>query len=297
MLAQNSENVFLKPADCIARTQMRDTIIDRYGISPTVLGRSILSREIECYRIGSGEKYILVAAAHHALESITVNIAFLLMDILMSKMETGSVNGVNCKLLLSNYSFMILTCVNPDGIELRMHGASDTPLYDRQMRMSGGSFSSWQANARGVDLNHNYNFRFAEYKYIERERGITAGPTLYSGEFPESEPEVRTVANLVRTLMPRAVVSLHSQGEQIFSMPRDRAVRRIAERLGSICGYSVCEPADTACFGGLCDYCGNLGIPSFTYELGRGKNPLPESDIIPIFKRVYPSLALLPTML
>ena len=28
-------------------------------------------------------------------------------------------------------------------------------------------FSHWQANARGVDLNHNYDSGFYEYKKIE----------------------------------------------------------------------------------------------------------------------------------
>ena len=199
--------------------------------------------------------------------------------------------------MLSKYCFLILPCVNPDGVELRYHGASDSLLRERQMRMSGGDFSLWQANARGVDLNHNYDAGFLEYKRMEREKGIIPGPTLYSGEYPESEPETRGVANLVRTLSPAAVVSLHTQGEEIYYQPKDRKTARRAERIASLLGYSIGIPEGTSAYGGLSDYTGSLGIPSFTLELGKGANPLDEGEVPAIFARVGETLAILPTLL
>ena len=211
------EDVFLSLADTDARRKMTDRIEEKHpGVSGTVIARSILSRPIEAFYIGEGDRYITILGAHHALESITVNIAYLLIDYIASSRNNTLLKGVDCKLLLSKYRFAIVPCVNPDGIELRCHGAEKTPLYDRQIRISGGDFSSWQANARGVDLNHNYDFGFSEYKRIEAGLGISAGATLYSGEYPESEPETRGVANLIRTISPVAVVSLHSQGEENF---------------------------------------------------------------------------------
>ncbi len=297
MFSGRIDKELLLPADDKGREVMLKHIEEKHGITPTRIARSILSREILMYKIGEGKRSVLIAAAHHALESVTANIALLLVDILLSNYENGAIKGNNCKLLLSQYSFFILPCVNPDGIELRYHGLLDTPLYDRQRKMSGGDFTAWQANARGVDLNHNYDYRFAEYKALERQRGITAGASLFSGESAESEPEVRGVANLVRTVMPSAVVSLHSQGEEIYAMPNNRVMQRRAERLASMCGYLHSTPEDTALYGGLCDYTGSLGIPSFTYEVGKGKNPLPESCIPSVFARIAESLILLPIVL
>ena len=292
------EPVLLLPADESGRTKMTEYIEKKYGIRPTLtVARSILSRPIEGYIVGKGKRYILVTATHHALESITTNIAFMLIDLLLSKENVGSINGVDCKLLLSKFAFIIIPCVNPDGVELRLHGVADTPLKERQMRMSGGDLSTWQANSRGVDLNHNYDFGFVTYKTVEREHGIVPGPTLYSGESPESEPETHGVANLVRTLSPVAVVSLHTQGEEIFFGPNDEKSTRIADRLSSLTGYSLSLPEGTSAFGGLCDYTASLGIPSFTLELGRGRNPLPESDAPRIFSRVGKAVAILPTLL
>ncbi len=294
----NIDDVFLLPADSEGREKMKDRIIQKYGnITVTTVARSILSREIEGYFIGEGKRYIAVFAAHHAQESITANIAFLLIDLLLTGMRQGRINSIDCKLLFTKYRFAVVPCVNPDGIEMRYHGVSDSPLKDRIMRMSGGNFSSWQANARGVDLNHNYDFGFAEYKAKERELGIVAGKGLYSGESAESEPEVRGVCNLLRTLDLSAVVSLHSQGEEIYASPKDKKNQRRAERLAKMCGYTVAVAEGTAAFGGLSDYTGSLGIPSFTLELGKGQNPLPEADVPLIFGRVGEALATLPIIL
>jgi g-D-glutamyl-meso-diaminopimelate peptidase len=289
---------FLLKADSYGREKMREHLLAKHpGINGSIVGRSILSRPIEAYFIGRGRRYVFLVAAHHALESITVNFSFAFMDYLMSKSQFGAINGVDCKLLLSKYCFVVVPCVNPDGIELRMNGAGNTPLTERLMRMSGGDFSFWQANARGVDLNHNYNYGFSEYKRIEAAESIGAGRSLYSGEEPESEPETRGVANLVRTLMPFSLVSLHTQGEEIYAYPDTARVKRCAERLAKITGYRTASPTGTAAYGGLSDYASSLGIPSFTLELGKGENPLDESMLGGIFPKVADAIAFLPTLL
>ena len=292
------DDVFMLPTDTEARAVMTERLLQKHpDINVASIARSILSRPIEAFYIGSGRRYITVFAAHHAMESITTNIAYIMIDYLLYNANCGDDLGVDCKLLLSKYTFVVIPCVNPDGVELRYHGAETSPLYERQMKMSGGDFSAWQSNARGVDLNHNYSFGFEEYKRLEAERAILPGPTLFSGEYPESEPETRGVANLIRVLSPRAVVSLHSQGEEIYSFPSAPNIQRISKRIEKITGYTVAAPDGTAAYGGLCDYTGSLGIPSFTIEVGKGKNPLPQSDIPDIFLRVRKAIAILPTLL
>ena len=292
------DKVFSLVADADGRDKMSEWIEKKHrGTDTTVIGRSIFSREIKAYFIGSGKRYVTVFATHHALESITANLSYMLIDLLLSSRCKNGVYSMDCKLLLSKYRFVIVPCVNPDGVELHYHTADGTPLYDRLMRMSGGDFTTWQANARGVDLNHNYDAGFGEYKLIEKERGIVPGPTLYSGEYPESEPETKSVATLIRTLDPAAVVSLHSQGEEIYAFPRTPKVERIARRFAQMTGYTLKAPTGTASYTGLCDYTGSLGIPSFTLEVGRGTNPLPESAATDIFLRIARALLFLPTLL
>ena len=292
------DDVFTTPADFAGRVKMVDRLIEKHrDINYTSFAKSILSRPIEAFYIGSGKECIAVFASHHALESITSNLAYIFIDFLMTIAKENMIYDIDCKLLLSKYRFIVVPCVNPDGIEMRYHGADNSPLRERQMRISGGDFSTWQANARGVDLNHNYDYRFFEYKELEAKMNISAGATLYSGEHPESEPEVRGVANLVRTLLPRAVVSLHSQGEEIYSFPNIPAISRVAKKLADISGYEHKVPDGTATYGGLCDYTGSLGIPSFTFEVGKGINPLPESVIVGIFERLSRAIVTLPILI
>ena len=286
---------FLAPATESARIKMHESILN---ISPSVeyfrIGKSISGRELLAYKIGNGRGRVAFFAAHHALESITANLLYSVIYLALSgRAPVG--NGNSLSHLLSLYTYYFVPCVNPDGIELRLTLSSDSPIAYRFCHLYE-SFPRWQANERGVDLNHNYDYGFYEYKSIERERKISAGATLYSGEYPESEPESRAAASFVRALAPVAVVSLHSQGEEIFFFPS--TADRAAASLAKMTGYKLSYPTDTAAYGGLCDYTGGiLSIPSFTLEVGRGKNPLDESQLPSLIAKLTPPLLLLPTLL
>ena len=294
-------NVY-SPPDAQLRKSKLAELLERYpSLTATVIGRSMLGRDIDCFRIGEGKRSILALGAHHAMEHITTLALYDFIEFLAERSERAAACcGVNVAFLLSRFSFFIVPCVNPDGVELQLNGAKEGPMYSRELRMNDGSsdFSRWQANARGVDLNHNYAYGFAEYKRIEAAEGILPGKTRYSGEYPESEPETKSISNFVRILAPAAVVSLHTQGEEIFSMPKTDRVEKIAKRLAEKVGYKHSIAKGHAAYGGLSDFTGeSLGIPSFTVELGLGENPLPEKQLIPISERVRKLLVLLPTYL
>ena len=171
--------------------------------------------------------------------------------------------------------------------------------------MNSGSkdFSHWQANARGVDLNHNYDAGFAEYKQIERQSGITEGaPTRYSGESPESEPEVAAICSLIRTLPFSFLMTLHSQGEEIYykysGNPEEQTKNFTAVKaLASMTGYALSTPQGAASYGGLSDWAGGkMGVPSVTLECGKGENPLPIEECMKIYGGVRRALFCAPMM-
>jgi g-D-glutamyl-meso-diaminopimelate peptidase len=191
--------------------------------------------------------------------------------------------------------------LNVDGTEIAIHGLSeDCPTGERLERANGSSdFSRWQANARGVDLNHNYNARFYEYKEIERAEGLfSASPTRWSGEYPESEPETACLANYLRYNAPRLVLSFHSQGEEIYGDTGEvEGADGIAMRLSAYTGYRLAKPEGGAGYGGLSDwYRAEMHLPAFTVECGKGKNPLPLSDGEGIYSRVRRMLFCAPTL-
>ena len=206
-----------------------------------------------------------------------------------------SMDGCDVRFLFETRAVCIVPMLNPDGVEYQIHGVSeDHVLYDRLISMNGGSgdFRHWQANARGVDLNHNYQSGFAEYKRIEAERGIFGGaPTRYSGECPESEPETGALCNYIRYRDDlRAVLTLHAQGEEIYYTSRGESLpesERMARGLARACGYRLAEPDGAASYGGLTDWCiREMRLPSFTVECGKGSNPLPLTDFFSIYVRL-----------
>ena len=282
------------------REKREEQIKSRFeSVCTLTIGKSILGRDISAFKIGNGKQSILAVASHHAKEYITTLGIYEFIDFLTNNStRPRTFMGISLDFLLENYSYYLVPALNPDGIELHLSGDGQNPLSERQRRMSGGSFASWQSNARGVDLNHNYDYRFAEYKAIERSHSICAGNTRYSGEYPESEPETRALSNLVRTLMPAAVVSFHTQGREIYFSPANEKTERRARRIASAVGYSVKAKEGFYAYGGLCDYTGEvLGIPSFTVELGLGESPLPESSLPEIVTVTRKTLILLPSLL
>lgn len=275
---------------------------EQYPNHPTVhIGRTLLSAPIDAVRLGTGRRAVVYVGAHHGSEWVSANVLFaFILRVAEAAKRRERMFGVDVSFLLSNVSVFVVPMLNADGCDLAMTGIPTPPIENRQRRMAGeDGFRHWQANARGVDLNHNYDYRFAEYKAVEREQDIFPGPTKYSGEYPESEPETAALASFIRILAPNAVVSLHTQGEEIYFMPRNSpTAERIAHRLNRFLAYRIAVPDGTAAYGGLCDYSGEtLGIPSFTLELGRGENPLPQ-DIFPsLLHRVLPALIRFPTFL
>ena len=248
------------------------------------IGKSLFGRSIPCLRFGAGSVNMLYVGAHHGMEWIT---SILLMrfaeDLCDNYINKRNLYGINADYLYQARSFYIVPILNPDGVELCINGiAAGNPMKDRLVRANNMSddFSSWQANARGVDLNHNYDAGFAEYKSIESKLGITgAAPTRYSGEYPESEPETQALCKLVRTVGDfKIAMALHTQGEEIYADFNGKYPPRgeiIGKQLARCSGYKLTRADGPAAYGGFKDwYISEFNKPAFTVECGKGKNPL-----------------------
>ena len=282
-------------------------LADTYSfLNLTYLGTSILDRAIPVLHIGNGNRRVLYVGAHHGMEWITSLVLTQFLEELCEIVESKRrVCGIYPCDLLDGYTLSVIPMLNPDGVEYQIHGVDENnPLRERLLEMNDGNedFSAWQANARGVDLNHNYDAGFAEYKQLEKEQNMKKGaPTRYSGECAESEPEVSAFCNLIRFSAPwKGVMTLHTQGEEIFAPPCDRNEKGevTARRLSQLTGYRLSRAEGLAAYGGMSDWCAEkLSIPSFTMECGRGKNPLPITQTSSIYATMRASLFLFPTIL
>ncbi|MBW7573955.1 M14 family metallopeptidase [Caproiciproducens faecalis] len=261
-----------------------------------IAGMSVLGRNLYFLKLGTGPNQVFYNAAHHSLEWITSPLLMKFTEnfLYAYTLEHTLGNGYNPREIWSQSSIYIMPMVNPDGIDLVLNGLQpDNPYYLDLIAWNKGStdFSQdWQANNRGVDLNHNYNAAWQESKAAEAEYGITGpGPTRYSGPFPVSEPETKTVVNFTQSHDFRLVIAYHTQGQVIYWNFKNMAPpegRMIGEEFAAISGYRLDETIGIASYAGYKDwFIQDYRRPGYTIEVGLGQNPIPISQFNTIYQQ------------
>lgn len=263
------------------------------------IGCSVLGRDITGMILGSGRERILYAAGFHGQEWISSLVLLRFCEEVCAALErNGSIADIRVAEALAGRSLVFVPMVNPDGVDIAIHGSGSAGSYAQTVReLSGNEAGRWQANARGVDINHNFNAGWETLRAMERENGIdSASPRQWCGEAPESEPETAALTALCRRASFRHVLALHSQGEEIYWKYGERTpahARVMAEVMAAAAGYAVCDPEGLASHGGFKDwFIEETGRPGFTVELGKGINPLPLSDFEPLYEKVQEMLML-----
>ncbi len=253
------------------------------------IGKSLLGKEIYSLVLGEGEKNILFVGGTHGLEWLT---ALLLLRFTESLLIKESIKGFSVEDILKNICLIVVPELNPDGIEIAIKGASACGKYKgANFEICNGDFKEWSANARGVDVNHNFNADWYSLREKEIEAGITSpSPRRFGGVYPESEPETAAITRLCRNIPIDLLISFHSQGEEIFyeygnSTPEKSLT--FAKIFSALSGYTLEKNYGLASSGGLKDwFIEEFKKPAFTVEIGKGKNPLPLTDI----ERIYDKL-------
>lgn len=268
-------------------------------LSSYIIGRSCAGRDIPAIRLGRSAEYVLIAAAFHGSEYITETVLLRFIALLCEAFKNdSSLAGFNVRRSLFGRGAIFVPCVNPDGCEIALRGAAGAgALAGNVARICGGDFARWNANLRGVDINHNFSAGWQELSALERESGIIGpAPTRFGGYRPESEPETLALTELCRTKKIRHALALHSQGEVIYWSYGDKIPRRsrkMAEILSSSSGYALSEAEGLAKGGGFKDwFISEFDRPAFTVEMGLGKNPLPIEQAAEITERLTEMLML-----
>ena len=262
-----------------------------------LLGHSLCRRRIYALRLGRAPNPIVIAAGFHAQEWITTLVLLRFAQCVCACAQNRSeLCGTDIGSAISRREIIFVPCVNPDGIEIALNGAATAGCYSPLVsEVCAGDLSSWNANARGVDMNHNFNAGWQISRELEKKAGIDSpAPRRYGGEHPESEPEARALADLCRSRLPRSAFALHSQGEEIFySYGRHTPQRstQLARIFAAASGYELVENSGLYSHAGFKDwFIEEFHRPAFTFELGKGKNPLPLSDLDDIYSKIEQTL-------
>ncbi|MFC7305221.1 M14 family metallopeptidase [Streptomyces monticola] len=159
-------------------------------MSKRVIGKSYQGRDIIAIKISDNvatdeaEPEVLFTHHQHAREHLTVEMALYLIRELGDDYTTDA----RIKKMVDEREIWIVPDLNPDGGE-----------YD----IATGSYRSWRKNRQpnsgssyvGTDMNRNWNFKWG---CCGGSSGNTGSET-YRGTAPESAPEVKVVANFVRS--------------------------------------------------------------------------------------------------
>jgi len=262
-------------------------------LETSVIGRSVLGKNLYAIRLGRGPNEVFYNGAHHALEWITTPLLMKFIENFSKAFSEGrNIRGYNIADIWERSSIYIVPMVNPDGVDLVLRGLQpDNPYYQDLLRWNntGLPFSQvWQANIRGVDLNRNYPASWEQAKAQEPSFGVFGpGPTRFGGYSPLSEPETIAIVNFTRQHNFRLVIAYHTQGRVIYWQYLNLAppeAREIANLFSRATGYEVADVPYEAAFAGYKDwFIQEYRRPGYTFEVGLGRNPLPITQFNTIY--------------
>lgn len=266
--------------------QDADKLISQYPQTELFsIGESVMEHRIYCLKIGGGKRKLFINGAHHGLEYLTSAFIMKFLSEYASCIDSGrDMFGYDVRELSNRTSLYAVPMVNPDGVDIAVHGIDVTNPYHRKLVSMVGihSFNKvWQANVNGVDINHNYN---AGWRVIE----TRPSPSKYSGPYSESEPETKAIVEFVRDEGFDMLMAFHSQGGEIYYDFDGKTAAKsmeLATEFARVSGYETAVPEGSAAFGGLKDwFIEEFGKAGFTVEIGHGKNPLPMEMLNDIYK-------------
>ena len=272
-------------------------------ITASVIGRTCLNRSIFSLSIGNEKKSVLLAGGFHGSEWITCLVLYKFIERLAYEIKHKELMcSVDVSRAFSKLGITVVPCVTPDAVEIARKGPSSAKNLRRFVEELGcEDYSKWNANARGIDINHNFSAGWDILRKMEEEKGITGpAPRQFGGEFSESESETRALTRLCRLRSFRQVMALHAQGEELYfqygeNTPKNACM--MAKIIASACGYTLVSNEGLASHGGFKDwFIEEFARPGFTLEIGKGENPLPLSDFHNIYSRIEEALLIFALM-
>ena len=251
-----------------------------------IIGRSEDGRKI--YSLSAffdpRKPWVIMQGAVHAREHLSADFVLTLASIVEHKFELF-------KKMKSFPNICFVPMVNPDGVEIVCHGIKS--IRNEKLKQSASRWISGdehmfvKSNARGVDINNNFDAMWDRHQN-------SCVPSLqgFIGTHPFSESETRALRDVTLEVKPIFSISFHLKGEEIYwdffqKGSRRKIDKKIAKLVSKVNGYAV-KSTENSSSGGYKDWCVQfLEIPSLTIELGRDElsHPVEEGEIYDIIAK------------
>ncbi|MCH5268443.1 MAG: hypothetical protein J1E62_08880 [Lachnospiraceae bacterium] len=210
---------------------------------------------------------ILVQAAMHAREWKNTQLVMMMAEKFLRCYKADILwEGIPYRQLLRSNDLYILPMTNPDGVQISQFGVSGITdanlrnslqlMMEKQKGKPASIAKRWKGNARGVDLNRNFEVGFP-------------CEAVNPGENPLSEPESKILWDCITKLQPALVVNYHSTGQEIFY----RRYFTGLEHISRCTGYPLVQETEKP-NGSLGDILTNEKIYWCTLETGMGRAPV-----------------------
>ena len=224
---------------------------------------------------------LFINSAIHAREYATAPLSLAFAKWLVE----GYGNNADATWIMDNHETHLMLQTNPDGRK-----RAETGLLWR--KNTNQNICSRQANSRGVDLNRNFTDRWN----ITNGSGSSGNQcsSTYRGPFAGSEPETRAMESYIRSLFPDRRgssdndaapadtsgihIDIHSFSELVLwpwgdknsVAPNGTALQTLGRKFAFFNGYDPQQAIGLYPTDGTTDSVsyGELGVPSYTFELG-----------------------------
>lgn len=241
------------------------------------IGKSVGGRNIPCLKIGNAGEYVLFTGAFGGRERITCSLLLRYVNELCQALKLGqTISGLNARKAMYGRALMVVPMVNPDGCEIALKGSTGCGyLAPKIRRLCSGDFSIWNANLRGVNLNHNFDVKFKEVRESEKANGIYGPcPEGYAGPHSFSEPEIEALTKLCDSYKIRHALVFRTGKEAIYwslGKLKPPHSEKMAEIMAVSSGYSLEVPTGLMDDVGFKDYfLSKYNRPAFTIYAGKG---------------------------
>ena len=167
--------------------------------SETVIGKSIMDREITAYHFGSGEKEILfVGGIHGGYSWNTSLLAYQMIDYLKA----------NQNAVPANLKVTVIPVLNPDGlskvVSITGHFSASDVSTSQDARILG------RFNGTPVDLNRNFDCGW-------KAEGVWQNKPVSGGKAAFSEPESAAIRDYSQNRKLTAVIAWYSTAGGVYS--------------------------------------------------------------------------------
>lgn len=264
----------------------------------SVFGRTVAKRGIFALTLGEGTDTVLFLAGLQGEDTAAPLLLYRFFSRLCAAYYADkSLCNVQIRRSLQGRKITVVPCANPDAFEIRRYGALGAGCYaGLASRAAGNTFENWRANARGVNVAHNFDFH--HQSVLLDAAPDRPSPFAYAGPAPESEAETGAIVRLCLRENFRHSVLIEGFGRHFFWSGAEGCFEKTevpltAKVLAGAADYTLSEKEETLRHGAFCEwFSSEFHRPAFTVAAGAYPQIQNQAEFDEVYREIEEMLVL-----